>query len=159
MKTNYLRMLGVVVGLQAGTIALGVQIPPHWTQVATTEPSARTFHAMAFDSQRGRTVLFSGNVGGADTWEWNGTGWLPQIFAFGPAARQHHALAYDSQRGRTVLFGGTSYLGNTWEWDGVAWARTRGSLNYPGWPPVGRATLLTPHSQAIIHHAVVDAST
>ena len=43
-----------------------------WTQVASTGPSARGGHAMAYDSQRGPTVLFGGvdtfNILG-DTWE------------------------------------------------------------------------------------------
>jgi hypothetical protein len=60
-----------------------------------------------------------------DTWEWDGSAWLPQVFASGPGNRQRHAMAYDIQRGRTVLFGGLNsqgIFGDTWEWDGVSWA-------------------------------------
>jgi len=42
-----------------------------WTQVATTGPSARWEHAMAYDSLRGRIVLFAGFNTLDDTWEWD----------------------------------------------------------------------------------------
>jgi hypothetical protein len=44
--------------------------------MADTGPAARSFHAMAYDSDRSRTVLFGGQVTGEflnDTWEWDGT--------------------------------------------------------------------------------------
>jgi hypothetical protein len=81
---------------------------------------------MAYDSVRGRTVLFGGSgIGGffGDTWEWDGANWV-QVATTGPSARAAHATAYESQRGRTVMFGGhdsTGMLGDTWEWDGAAW--------------------------------------
>ena len=80
---------------------------------ANTSPSARTGHALAYDSARGRVVLFggfdsSGNVF-SDTWEWDGDAWTdvtPSGANTSPSARNNHALAYDSARGRVVLFGG-----------------------------------------------------
>jgi len=98
-----------------------------WTQVATTGPSPRLDHAMAYDSARGVTVLFGG-LGGSylydDTWEWDGTAWT-QVAATGPSPRWGHAMAYDSARGVVVLFGGFdgSEYGDTWEWDGTAWTQ------------------------------------
>lgn len=83
---------------------------------------------MAYDSQRGRTVLFAGaNTTGylGDTWEWDGTSWTLGS-ATGPTPRAGHAMAYDSRRGRTTLFGGadiTGLQGDTWEWDGVTWTQ------------------------------------
>ncbi|MBK8232988.1 MAG: hypothetical protein IPK72_20990 [Candidatus Eisenbacteria bacterium] len=89
--------------------------------------NARQGHALAYDSARGRTVLFGGvEVSSyvSDTWEWDGSNWTRQNPAVSPPARSGHALAYDSARGRTVLFGGFyavagngSYLSDTWEWD------------------------------------------
>jgi hypothetical protein len=46
-----------------------------WTQRSNFGPGPLESHAMNFDSQRGRTVLFGGNSGSAvlgDTWEWHG---------------------------------------------------------------------------------------
>jgi galactose oxidase-like protein len=50
----------------------------NWTQVADTGPSVRGGHAMAYDSLRGRVILFGGDDGQnsfGDTWAWNGTDW------------------------------------------------------------------------------------
>ncbi|MCH8271508.1 MAG: hypothetical protein IH985_09915 [Planctomycetes bacterium] len=43
-----------------------------WTLAATTGPSPRNRHAMAYDSVRGVTVLFGGDDGApnGETWEW-----------------------------------------------------------------------------------------
>jgi hypothetical protein len=101
---------------------------------ATTAPPARFAAAMAYDSQRGVSVLFGGQsqTGAlADTWEWDGTSWR-NACASGcspaPAAVSGHAMAYDPAHG-SVLFGGTSCaeggvcaLSNaTWTWDGAQW--------------------------------------
>ena len=65
---------------------------------------------MAYDSGRGRLVLFSGKGGEGlfrDTWEWNGTSWGELDPAdTRPSRRSTHAMAYDSVRERVVLFGG-----------------------------------------------------
>jgi hypothetical protein len=86
---------------------------------------------MAYDSSRGRTVLFGG-LGGAgvgnlgDTWEWDGENWT-QMADSGPPARGQAAMAYDVQRNQTVLFGGAGpgalFLVDTWGWDGSTWTQ------------------------------------
>jgi hypothetical protein len=95
-------------------------------------PSARDRHAMAFDSARGKTILFGGWMDGylGDTWEWDGTSWAKKTPADpesdgNPTARRAHAMTYDSTRRKTVLFGGLTgaYNGETWEWDGTSWAK------------------------------------
>lgn len=96
-----------------------------WEQVATTGPSGRSGHAMAYDSRRGKTVLFGSlNRLQTDTWEWDGVSW-EQAATTGPPGRSGHAMAYDSVRGRTVLFGGrdseSKLLDDLWEWDGLHW--------------------------------------
>jgi hypothetical protein len=103
-----------------------------WMQVATTGPSPRYFNAMAYDSQRGKTVLFGGEASAnnelGDTWEWDGATWRQVIPTnSSPHARCYHAMAYDSVRGVVVLFGGwaTNTVGysDTWEWDGTGWTQ------------------------------------
>ncbi len=107
-----------------------------WRQL---HPVARYGHAMAFDSARGRAVMFGGAVFlnssagtyNGETWEWNGA--TPNAASRthhdvpGPAPRYAHAMTYDAARGVTVLFGGytgTGSLNNeTWEWDGTAWTQ------------------------------------
>lgn len=94
-----------------------------WTQVSTTGPSPRVFSTMAFDSLRGRIVLFGGETAGGpmeDTWEWNGMAWI-QVGLAGPGQRSGAALAYDAARANIVLFGGNGG-GDTWAWDGLSWS-------------------------------------
>ncbi len=94
-----------------------------WAPVGMV-PAPRYEPAFAFDSARGRAVLFGGSTGSAvnfaDTWEWTGGGWELRADA-GPPADPGRALAYDAARRRSVLFGGSS--SDTWLWDGAAWSR------------------------------------
>lgn len=94
-------------------------------------PSARSSHAMAYDSDRQRAVLFGGvGPGGrlADTWELGTGSWSQRTTAgtgIGPSARGGHRMAYDAARRKVVLFGGSPdgllSLADTWEWDGAGW--------------------------------------
>ena len=99
-----------------------------WTQLADIGPSPRLSHALAYDPNRDRTVLFGGASGQmllADTWEWDGQEWT-QVQDTGPSARCAHALVYDSRRQRTLLFGGAdanTSFGDTWAWDGTEWTK------------------------------------
>jgi hypothetical protein len=100
-----------------------------WKQLAPSNaPSARYDHAMAYDSARGRTVLFGGfnGVELGDTWEFDGAQWMPVGGGTtGPGPRTGHSLAYGSAQGQMLLFGGevqgTNYFGDTWNWSGSAW--------------------------------------
>lgn len=104
--------------------------PLLWTQKQDVGPPARVGAAAAFDSVRGRLVLFGGAVPSttafADTWEWDGEDWT-QVADTGPDARSDHAITFDDGRGRLVLFGGIaadgSLRGDTWEWDGESWTQ------------------------------------
>lgn len=92
-------------------------------------PTARSRHAMAYDSARQRIVMFGGTDGTnplADTWEYDGTNWTPKFPATFPAPRSNHAMTYDPVRSRVLLFGGYSSAlgvtyGSTWVYDGTVW--------------------------------------
>src|SRR5438309_359014 len=102
----------------------------YWVPNYGDTPAGRLQHAMAYDSRRGRVVMFGGrsaSPGGGDfffgdTWEWDGLRWQFRA-TNGPVARISHTMAYDESRGVTVMFGGFSSgdFGNVWEWDGVSW--------------------------------------
>lgn len=101
-----------------------------WAEELPT-PSSRNNVAMAYDSARGRHVIFGGrdSTSGLDldeTWEIDGLNWRRRTPSARPSARSDAGLAYDSARNRTVLFGGRGQGGNdlsdTWEWDGNAWS-------------------------------------
>ena len=84
---------------------------------------------MAYDMQRGRTVLFGGVQAFPATWEWDGTSWMKRSSAVMP---WRGALAYDVVRGRTVLFGATAPKApETWEWDGNTSPGTRSTPFLP----------------------------
>src|SRR6266480_3318740 len=103
-----------------------------WTQKQDIGPVGRRDVAMAFDTARGRAVLFGGQTGSKiidDTWEWDGNEWV-QAADTGPAARCNHAVAFDTKRRRIVLFGGQRNkipFGDTWVWDGGEWTQEQDS--------------------------------
>lgn len=99
---------------------------PFWRQVDVDGPPPRARHAMVYDENRQRVVLFGGSFEGAalgDTWEWDGASWTFMAM-HGPSPRYWHAMAYDAGRQVVVLFGGqlgSSQSRETWEWDGEGW--------------------------------------
>ena len=123
----------------AGTCQLETNV---WQTLVASLPVSRESGGIAYDSARRRVVVFGGNKRPptvtqllADTWEFDGSGWLQIPTPTHPTARSHMMMAYDAKRRRTILFGGeaidqfsidsfpigSSALGDTWEWDGVNW--------------------------------------
>jgi hypothetical protein len=96
---------------------------------------------MAYDSDRGVTVLFGGKEAGTfptdnETWEYDGSVWktIP-IIGSKPNPRTGHAMAYDVERHQVVLFGGSVPSNReTWTYtsDGVTGTWTR---RFPSDPP------------------------
>jgi hypothetical protein len=123
-------------------------------------PSAREFHGLTYDEDRGQLVMFGGfdraspNTQDPRTdelWEWDSvkTTWVnrtPKVRPVGwPSVRADHGLVYDSSRRRTVLFGGSdgsTIYGDTWEWDGQVgtWElRSASDADLGGWNAFGMA--------------------
>jgi hypothetical protein len=103
-----------------------------WSLAATSGPSARSGHGMAFDSRRGRGVLFGGGIfqgtqaglSNSDTWEWDGSTWLRVATTVSPPRRASFAMAYDERRGLAVIVSGNAgqtVLQDCWEYDGKNW--------------------------------------
>jgi hypothetical protein len=111
-------------------------------------PGQRAHHAMAYDSDRGVTVFFGGEIGKTgsekyfnDTWEYDGTLWrkinVPDPI---PVARSFHAMAYDPVRKCVRMygrFGGGDYgFDDTWEYtgDGMngSWKQVAGNASDEG---------------------------
>ncbi|MFN8483978.1 MAG: kelch repeat-containing protein [Anaerolineae bacterium] len=102
----------------------------NWTQVAIGNPSPapRYAHAMIYDDQRKRIVLFGGYNASQffnDTWEYDGSAWAQISTPHAPPERSDSALAFDRARQRVLLFGGSrtggQLLNDTWEYDGGDW--------------------------------------
>jgi len=107
----------------------------------TTRPPARDAHAMAYDANRGKIVLFGGAQDIAsitylnDTWEWDGADW--KLMSDGkqssdPPPRGKMTMAYSDKYQKVLMFGGltsppTKFFDDTYTWDGASWAR----LNAP----------------------------
>jgi hypothetical protein len=85
----------------------------------TGSPGDRAGHAMAYDAQMQRVVMF-GASSDTKTWLWNGTNWRREATVITPSARDGLAMAYDAQRKKIVMFGGQDgqALNDTWtlEW-------------------------------------------
>jgi len=97
-----------------------------WTFMnPTTRPSPRSEHAMAYDAQSDRIIMFGGFVGMptvfADTWayDFNTNTWTDLTSGMAPSGRVHPAMAYDDESDRVVLFGGSTGAESdeTWAYD------------------------------------------
>ncbi|HEY5924301.1 MAG TPA: kelch repeat-containing protein [Kofleriaceae bacterium] len=141
----------------------------------TPGPSARAFHALAYDDGRGRAVLFGGSnraipsapfTAFGDTWTWDGSAWTSSTPAISPTARRLAALAYDRRASRVVLFGGGvepapmgafSVHDDTWLWDGSAWTQAQPATKPP--PREGAAMAYDPIRQRVVMYGGLTGST
>jgi hypothetical protein len=127
-----------------------------WTFMSpTTEPSARHWHAMAYDSQSDRVILFGGGLSD-ETWAYNYNTdiWTNMNPSSRPDGRYSHRMAYDSQSDRVILFGGAtqyeSHNDDTWAYDYDA--NTWTNMNPASKPPArqGHAMAYDVLSDAVI---------
>ncbi len=99
-----------------------------WTNLTPSEsPTGRYGHALAYDSESDRTILFGGftEVGGRndETWSYdlNSNSWTEMNPTSIPPPRDTHAMAYDAESDRVILLGGDVggiVLSNrTWAYD------------------------------------------
>lgn len=80
-----------------------------WSSVTAKRPSPRSGMASAYDSKRGRIVLFGGTDGefyDDETWEYADGSFEHRRPLRSPPARESARMAYDAARDRVVLFGG-----------------------------------------------------
>lgn len=98
-----------------------------WTRVLTANAPSLRNTSIAFDSVRGRIVLYGGSSNrGAlgDTWEYDGRDWAKIVTVRSPNPQEGFGLTYDASRQRTVMFGGVRGSPNeTWEYDGKTWTQ------------------------------------
>jgi hypothetical protein len=137
----------------------------YWAPVVSSrQPQSRHRGAMAYDSERGYSVLFGGqgvfNQMLGDTWIYQDRRWtrLRQWSWRRPSPRCGHALAFDEEAGEIILFGGITPwdrpLRDTWRFDGSCWRPVRGPS-----PPARRYAALAydPHLRGcLLHGGAVD---
>jgi hypothetical protein len=98
-----------------------------WTNKSTSGPYGRSDYGMAFDSIRGKTVLFGGTAiyTTSDVYEWDGTTWTHPQPSTTPMQRAEHAVSWDGTRNAVLVFGGHNdapvWLGSAAEWNGTSW--------------------------------------
>ena len=85
----------------------------NWTNLnPPSRPIGRTGHAMAYDEQSDRVILFGGYIGGStgDTWayDYNANNWTRMDPPLAPSTRGLHGMAYDRKEDRIILFGGSA---------------------------------------------------
>jgi len=110
-------------------------------------PSARMLHAMAYDAESDRVILFGGLVegwGSSDetfVYDVASNRWTNMNPASHPAARYRAGMVYDSASDRVILFGGDgggSRLSDTWAYD---YNSNTWSQRYPSVSPSARSDL------------------
>lgn len=100
-----------------------------WERVETASaPSPRFMHAMAYDPNRRRVILYGGTDGDdslGDLWVFEtATATWTELSDDGPPSRMLHGMVFESHRDRLVVFGGRyqragrpRQLGDTWAFD------------------------------------------
>jgi hypothetical protein len=90
--------------------------------VAVNTPPARIDMAIAYDTKRGRLLVFGGFSGQFeflnDTWALIGNVWVPLPVSHSPPVFQKPTMVYDESRDKVVL---VDIIGRTWEFDGGDW--------------------------------------
>ena len=120
-------LLVVMAGAGAGTWAATRAHHSTWTELHPegSLPAPRTLHAMTYDPDTNRLIMFGGlayNAGANDTQAYDPSAntWT-NVHASGtlPSARWAHSMAYDPSTHRLIMFGGSSgppypLLNDTW---------------------------------------------
>ena len=132
-----------------------------WTKMnPATKPSARIGHAMAYDSQSDRVILFGGFTGSGpsgggpsdasnETWayDFDTNTWTDMKPAVAPSAKLWPGMAYDSQSDRVVLFGGSVFSGESLITTSETWSY---DLDTNTWTKMNSATKPPPRSYPVM---------
>ena len=87
-----------------------------WSLVSPlARPSARGGHALAYDSRRGRIVLYGGYRHN-EVWEYDGTTWVQRLTPTAPPGSFSNGLVFDEQRNRMLFYASE---GTLWEYQPV----------------------------------------
>lgn len=98
----------------------------HNKECPCSSPTARAWHQMLYDPQRGKIILYGGtnNKGKFfnDGWEWDGTAWHQITFDDQTPAASGFKLIYNpAHKYITAILSGFSGL--TWTWQNQSWKR------------------------------------
>jgi hypothetical protein len=99
-----------------------------WVKIqCDVKPPERAYHAMAYDSESDRVILFAGQKVPqvptqlySDTWAYdaNSNTWTDMNPTISPPSTAGHTLCYDSESDRIILIAGPNYISfKTWAYD------------------------------------------
>ena len=94
-----------------------------WTEMKpSTSPSPRNFHAMAYDAESDRVIMWGGDVEDGDPSVWaydhNKNTWQKMASVGGPSRRDYMSMAYNAKADRVILYGGfDTGSDETWAYD------------------------------------------
>jgi hypothetical protein len=96
-----------------------------WMLQNMPAPFARFEHTTAYDTVRGKTLIFGGPW--RDMWAWDGDAWQERPVLNHPQLPFNTAVAFDEARGELVMFSGQNPFPEppapiTWIWDGQSWS-------------------------------------
>ncbi len=95
-----------------------------WNQIRPPlpYPKGRREHAMAYDEDRGTTVMFGGwGISDDDgTWEFTDHKWVNNDTRNLSSSIEEPQMAYDSTRKKMVIFRG-DFVSETWEYNSIDW--------------------------------------
>jgi len=134
--------------LFGGVTAVGTFLADTWeydgtswveTTPAGPSPTLRRDHAMTYDAQRNRIVLFGGEdatqIEFGDTWEYDGASWVETTpTGLSPRTQAGMKMVYDTHSNRILLFGSGPAQNDPmelWGYNGSSWT----SLDASPTPP------------------------
>ena len=94
-------------------------------QWPSSAPSPRDSHAMVYDSNRGKSILFGGrgDSPSVETWSYDSrnNSWLQLNPLIAPLSREGHQMIYDTSAKAIILFGGLDHNNNSQPLSNETW--------------------------------------
>ncbi|MCE7735342.1 MAG: hypothetical protein GPJ54_10725 [Candidatus Heimdallarchaeota archaeon] len=99
----------------------------------STQPSPTWRHAMVYDPDIGKIVMFAG----IETWtyDYQSNVWAQQFPQVSPSTKYYHSMVYDTTRRKIMLLGGNIGIFETWEMDST-------TFNWTNLSPISPIPLL-----------------
>ena len=94
-----------------------------WTEMKpSTSPSPRNYHAMAYDAESDRVIMWGGDVQDRDpsvwAYDYDKNTWQKMASSGGPSLRAYVSMTYNAKADRMILFGGVGFGSDeTWAYD------------------------------------------
>ena len=133
-----------------------------WTEMTPPDSPQRAGHAMAYDSESDRVIMFGGgidftNIEGTWAYDYNANIWTEMSPDISPPNDHDHKMAYDSESDRVIMWG-TSLIGNkngsvwTYDFNTDTWEEIEPSNGHPKPFAEGSMAYDVTADRIIVHH-------